>query len=265
MPGAGGIMADETAGAGARRPSQSHLTLGDLGWALRKGIDDFRRAPAFGLFFSAFYVLAGLGLLLVGASTLVWTLVLSLGFPLIAPFAAVGLYEVSRRLEAGLPLKWGEVLGVVFNERKRQIPWLGAILVIVFLFWSFFAHMLFALFMGLSTMTNISSSYESLLTSTGLTMVAVQVLVGGATAFFVFAITVIGMPLLLDQEVDFVTAMIRSIGTVRANFGVMLAWAALIAALLFLGMLPWFLGLFVVLPVLGHATWHVYRRVMDAR
>jgi uncharacterized membrane protein len=73
------------------------------------------------------------------------------------------------------------------------------------------------------------------------------------------------MPLLLDQEVDFVTAMIRSIGTVRANFGVMLVWAAVIAALLFLGMLPWFLGLFVVLPVLGHATWHVYRRVMDAR
>jgi uncharacterized membrane protein len=264
MPGAGGIMADETAGAAAR-PSQSHLTLGDLSWALRKGIDDFRRAPAFGLFFSAFYVLAGFALLLLGASTLVWTLVLSLGFPLIAPFAAVGLYEVSRRLEAGLPLKWGEVLGVVFNERKRQIPWLGAILVIVFLFWSFFAHMLFALFMGLSTMTNISSSYESLLTSTGLTMVAVQVLVGGATAFFVFAITVIGMPLLLDQEVDFVTAMIRSIGTVRANFGVMLVWAAVIATLLFLGMLPWFLGLFVVLPVLGHATWHVYRRVMDAR
>jgi uncharacterized membrane protein len=154
---------------------------------------------------------------------------------------------------------------VVLNERKRQIPWLGAILVIVFLFWSFFAHMLFALFMGLSTMTNISSSYEALFTSTGMTMIAMQVLVGGATAFFVFAITVIGMPLLLDQEVDFVTAMIRSVGTVRANFGVMLAWAAVIAGLLFLGMLPWFLGLFVVLPVLGHATWHVYRRVMDGR
>ncbi|MGI1663182.1 DUF2189 domain-containing protein [Palleronia sp. KMU-117] len=254
-------MADETLQA-SPLPEVARISLADLSLALRRGAADFRRAPAFGIFFSGFYVLVGLGLWWVGASTFVWSLALSLGFPLVAPFAAVGLYEVSRRLEAGLPLVWSEVLGVVAQERKRQLPWLGAILVIVFLFWSFLAHMIFALFMGLSTMTNISSSYEVLLTPNGLSMIAVEVLIGGAAAFFVFAITVVGMPLLLDREVDFVTAMLQSIRAVRENFAVMLVWAGVIAGCLFLGMLPWFLGLFVALPVLGHATWHIYRRVL---
>lgn len=243
-------------------PMISRLTLGEVLASLRAGAADFRRAPAFGLFFSAFYVVVGFGLLWVGADSFVWTLVLSLGFPLVAPFAAVGLYEVSRRLEAGLTLDWGDILGVVFNERKRQLPWLGAIVVIVFLFWSFLAHMIFALFMGLSTLTNISSSYEAFLTPNGLTMIAVEIVVGAGAAFLVFAITVVGMPLLLDKEVDFVTAMLHSMKTVQQNIGVMLVWAALIAVGLFIGMLPFFLGLFVILPIFGHATWHLYRRVL---
>lgn len=243
-------------------PMISRLTLGDIAASLKAGLHDFRRAPAFGLFFSAFYVAVGFVLLWLGASTFVWSLALSLGFPLVAPFAAVGLYEVSRRLEAEEPLDWREILGVVFREKDRQLPWLGAILVIVFLFWSFIAHMIFALFMGLSTMTNISSSYEALLTSNGIMMLVAQAVIGGATAFFVFAITVVGMPLLLDKEIDFVTAMLHSIKTVSANFAPMLGWAAIIASALFLGMLPFFLGLLVVLPIFGHATWHIYRRVL---
>ncbi len=243
-------------------PEIGRVTLHEIITSLRCGFRDFLRAPAFGLFFSAFYVMMGFGLLLIGANTFVWTLALSLGFPLVAPFAAVGLYEVSRRLEAGEPLVWSEVLGVVFREKDRQIPWIGAILVIVFLFWSFFAHMLFALFMGLSTLTNISSSYEAFLTPNGLTMLAAEVVVGAAVAFFVFSITVVSLPLLLEKEVDFVTAMLLSMRTVGRNLPVMLVWAAVIAGLLFLGMLPLFLGLFIVLPVLGHATWHLYRRAL---
>ncbi len=243
-------------------PEIGRLTLREILASLRCGLRDFQRAPAFGLFFSAFYVLIGFVLLLIGANTFVWTLAMSLGFPLVAPFAAVGLYEVSRRLEADEPLVWSEILGVVLREKDRQIPWIGAILVIVFLFWSFFAHMLFALFMGLSTLTNISSSYEAFLTPTGLTMIAAQIVVGATVAFFVFAITVVSLPLLLEKEVDFVTAMILSVRTVAQNLAAMLAWAGLVAALLFLGMIPLFLGLFVVLPVLGHATWHLYRRAL---
>jgi uncharacterized membrane protein len=243
-------------------PEIGRITVAELWAALRAGARDFRAAPAFGVFFAAFYVAVGLGLIVLGASTYVWTLVLALGFPLVAPFAAVGLYEVSRRLEAGEPLAWGDILGVVLREKDRQIPWIGAILVIVFLFWSFFAHMLFALFMGLSTLTNISSSWEALLTPTGLTMIAAQLVVGGAVAFLVFSLTVVSLPLLLEREVDFVTAMLLSMRTVAANLPVMLLWAAIIAALLFAGMLPYFLGLFVVLPILGHATWHLYRRAL---
>lgn len=243
-------------------PEIGRVTVTELFAALRAGARDFRRAPAFGVFFSTFYVAVGLGLTLIGAGTFVWTLVLALGFPLVAPFAAVGLYEVSRRLEAGEPLVWGEILGVVLREKDRQIPWIGAILVMVFLFWSFFAHMLFALFMGLSTLTNISSSYEALLTPSGLTMIAAQVAAGGAVAFLVFSLTVVSLPLLLEREIDFVTAMLHSMRTVAANLPVMLLWAAIIAGLLFAGMVPYFLGLLVVLPILGHATWHLYRRAL---
>lgn len=244
------------------KPTVSTLGLADLRASLAAGLSDFRRAPQFGLFFSAFYVASGMLLYYFNAGTFVLTLFLSLGFPLIAPFAAVGLYEVSRRFETGEPLVWREILSVVFHARGGQLPWMGVIILMVFLFWSFLAHMIFALFMGLSAMTNVSSSYEILLTSNGLTMMGVELVVGALAAFLIFAICVVGMPLLLDRDLDFVTAMLLSIHTVKQNLGVMVVWASLIAAALFVGMLPFFLGLFVVLPVFGHATWHLYRRAL---
>jgi uncharacterized membrane protein len=243
-------------------PEIGQVTLGELRAVLRAGVDDFRRAPQFGLFFSATYVLGGFLMVWLGAGHVTWTLATSLGFPLAAPFAAVGLYEVSRRLERGQPLVWREVLGVVWMERRRQLPWMGAIIVIYFLFWTFLAHMIFALFMGLSAMTNISSSWEAFLTQAGLTMIAVQFLVGGVLAFLLFSMTVVSLPLLLEKEVDFVSAMILSIRTVSENLVVMGLWAMIIAVMTLIALVPWFLGLVVVLPVLGHATWHLYRRAL---
>jgi len=243
-------------------PQIGRLTLPELFAALRAGWRDFKRAPGFGLFFSAVYVIAGLALVQFGADTLTWTLMISLGFPLVAPFAAVGLYEVSRRLEAGELLRWGQILGVVLAEKDRQIPWMGAIIVIYFLFWTFLAHMIFALFMGLSVMTNATSSFEIYLTQSGLTMIAVELVVGAVFAFLLFSLTVVSLPLLLEKELDFITAMLLSFATVKANLPVMLVWAFVIAAMVFIGMVPFFLGLLVVLPVLGHATWHLYRRAL---
>jgi uncharacterized membrane protein len=261
-----GLAMTDTAERDAPPPSPlpgiRRLALGDLGHALRAGLRDFARAPAFGLFFSAVYVLGGFLMLQLGAGTVTWTLATSLGFPLVAPFAAAGLYEVSRRLERGEPLGWRPVLGVVWAERNRQLPWLGAIIVFYFLVWTFLAHMIFALFMGLSTITNVSQSWDVFLSGPGLRMVIAEVVVGGILAFLLFAMTVVSMPLLLDREVDFVSAILLSIATVRANPVILGLWAGLIAAATLVALLPWFLGLLVVMPVFGHATWHLYRRAL---
>lgn len=253
----------EMTAAAAPVPDVARLGLADLRAALQAGWRDYRRAPAFGCFFAAVYVLIGIGFVLFGAGTVLWTFAFSLAFPLFAPFAAVGLYEVSRRLDRGGAMDWYKILGVVMAERHRQIPWMGAIIVIYVLFWSFLAHMIFALFMGLSVMTNVSSSYDVFLTSNGLTMMAVELGVGGVLAFVLFSLTVTSLPHLLDKEVDFVTAMLLSLQVVRQNPVVMLVWAGLIAVVTLLAMVPLFLGLFVALPVLGHATWHLYRRALS--
>lgn len=247
-------------------PDPARLDLADLRAALSAGWADFRRAPAFGLFFAGVYVLGGwlLWWSLTASGQLWWTVPMTLGFPLLGPFVAVGFYEVSRRLGTAQRLTWTGVLGVILRERHRQIPWIAAVIVIFFLFWNFVAHMIFALFMGLAVMTNITSSLMAFLTPNGIAMLAAGTLVGAGFSAVLFALTVVALPLLLDREVDFVTAMLTSLAVVRANPGVMLVWAAMIAALLFLGMLPGFLGLLLVLPLLGHASWHLYRRALPS-
>jgi uncharacterized membrane protein len=257
-------MQERSAGAAAV-PEINRLGFDDLCAALRLGWQDFRRAPVYGLFFASVYVLGGwvMYLALTVSDLLWWSLPAAAGFPILGPFIACGMYEVSRRLEKGQPLGWGAVLGVVWAERNRQIPSIAVVIVVFFLFWNFLAHMIFALFMGLSTMTQVSSSFAVFLTPNGLAMLAVGTLVGAVFATVLFSITVVSLPLMLDREIDFVTAMITSFATVQGNPVVMLCWGAFIAVLLFLGMLPGFLGLFVVLPVLGHASWHLYRRALD--
>ncbi|NBR52779.1 MAG: DUF2189 domain-containing protein [Rhodobacteraceae bacterium] len=255
-------MTEEEAPAASPLPEIGRVTLGELWICLKEGFVDFLLAPQYGLAFSAVYVVGGFLLVWLGAGTVSWTLTISLGFPLVAPFAAVGLYEVSRRIEAGLPLEWKPVLAVVWQERTRQIPWMGAIIVIYLLFWTFLAHMIFAVFMGLSTAVNVSSSFEMFLTPEGMRMVAAEVIVGAALAYLLFAMTLVSLPLLLEKEIDFVTAMLLSIRTVSENFVVLTIWALIIAVLSILALAPWFLGLMIVLPILGHATWHLYRRAL---
>ena len=255
-------MTEEEAPAASPLPEIGRVTLGELWICLKEGFVDFLLAPQYGLAFSAVYVVGGFLLVWLGAGTVSWTLTISLGFPLVAPFAAVGLYEVSRRIEAGLPLEWKPVLAVVWQERTLQIPWMGAIIVIYLLFWTFLAHMIFAVFMGLSTAVNVSSSFEMFLTPEGMRMVAAEVIVGAALAYLLFAMTLVSLPLLLEKEIDFVTAMLLSIRTVSENFVVLTIWALIIAVLSILALAPWFLGLMIVLPILGHATWHLYRRAL---
>jgi uncharacterized membrane protein len=239
-------------------------TLGDLGAALSAGLRDFLRAPLFGLFFSSVYVAGGMVLYLVyaAAGQEWWLAPVAVGFPLFAPFAAVGLYEVSRRMGRGEPLSWKSVLGVVFAQKDRQVPALAAVILVIFLFWMFVAHAIFALFMGLRAFSSGTDIVTLFFTGNGPLMLLIGSGIGAGFALALYATTVVGLPMLLDREVDFVTAMITSVRAVRASPFVMLAWAGLIAVALFLAMIPFFLGLFVVLPVLGHATWHLYLKLL---
>lgn len=232
--------------------------------ALAAGWRDFTASWGYGLFFGGFYTLCGLLLwgVTVWTGQSYWLMLAAFGFPLLGPLSAVGLYEISRLRAAGERLTWGRVLTGVWREKDRQIPSMAAVVIVLFIFWIFIGHVVFALFMGLSVMTNISTSYEVFFTSAGLTMIAVELMIGGAVALILFAITVVGMPMLVDREVDFVTAMIASVQLVLQNLGPMLAWAGVVVAALVAAMLPAFMGLPVVLPVLGHATWHLYRAAL---
>lgn len=237
------------------------------------GWRDFKRVPYIGLFFALFYVLGGIILYfqLQIADQSYSIIPVALGFPLLAPFAAVGLYEVSRRLEmrddpnlhSGLDCRWSEILGVVFKQKDRQIPSMAVVIIMIFLFWVFIAHMIFALFLGLMPMTNILSEWQTTIFSlNGIKMLVVGSIVGLAHAYVLFSLTVVSIPLLLDKELDFITAMILSWQFVAKNRAVMLTWGLVISVMLFVSMIPGFLGLFITLPILGHATWHLYRRAL---
>jgi len=244
------------------RPEVLRVEASDIRASLAAGWRDVLRAPQYGLFFACFYVVGGwlVTWAVMAKGQLWWTLPAAAGFPILGPFVACGLYEVSRRLEAGQPLRRGEVFSVIFRQKDRQIPSMAAVIVVFFLFWNFLSHMIFALFLGRATLTNVSSSLGIFLTPEGLAMLAVGTGVGAVFATLLFSLTVVSLPMLLEREVDFVTAMLTSLEVVRTSPIVMLGWGALIGGLLFAGMLPGFLGLFAVLPLLGHASWHLYRR-----
>jgi uncharacterized membrane protein len=251
--------------APAKLPEVREVTPGDILAALQAGISDFFRAPWFGLFFGGIYA-AG-GLLILASLTVFdmpWMILpVAIGFPLVGPFVAVGLYEVSRRLAAGEPLDAGDILLVVVRQRDRQLGWMAFVVLFIFWIWIYQVRLLLAIFLGFKSFSTIDA-FVRIVTTTpeGLGFLGVGTLVGAFLAFVLFSSTVIAMPLLLDSELDFVSAMIVSFKTVFTSPVAMLGWGVVVTALAIAAMLPAFLGLVIVLPVLGHATWHLYRRAV---
>lgn len=241
----------------------SDLAAHDLVAAFSAGWHDFKAYPIFGLFFAAIYVGAGIFLYiaLFNWGQAVWLVPAAAGFPLLAPFTAVGLYEVSRRREAGLPLRWGAILGALRGRGEGQLLMMGGFIFVGFTFWIILAHGIFAIFLAESGIG--SESMELFTTTAGLLMLLVGGAVGGIMALTFYAITVMSLPMLVDRDVDFITAIIVSLAAMRNNRAVLLGWAVLIAICLFVAMLPFFIGLLIVLPIFGHATWHLYRRTVS--
>lgn len=259
-------IAKSPAAAGTTQALQqqvaTNLGLADLKAALAAGWRDFRAHPGFGLGFAMVYVVVGLALtwVMAGRGDLFSLIPAAAGFPLLAPFCAVGLYEMSRRRERGLALRWPPVLAAVKGRGDQQLLAMGVVLFVAFGFWLMIAHGIFAVAMAESTEKPESLAF--LFSPAGATMLLIGGAVGGMIALGFYAATVISLPMLVDRDIDFLSAIITSFAVVKANAAVMLAWAVLISAGLFLAMLPLFLGLLVVLPVLGHATWHLYRRAV---
>ena len=241
------------------------IAFGDLFAALKEGVRDFARAPLFGLVIGG--VFAGIGAVIV-ASLTVWRMPwliypFAIGFPLIGPFAAVGLYEVSRRLAEGARPTWRDVFATVWAQRRREVSWMAFVMLFVFWVWMYQVRLLIALCLGLVSFASFGEFLTVIFTTPqGLIFLAVGHVVGGALALVLFSITVFSIPMLLEREADFVTAMITSLKAVFQSPVAMLGWGVFVTLAVLAASIPLFLGLLVVLPVFGHATWHLYRRAL---
>jgi uncharacterized membrane protein len=246
-------------------PEIRTISVADLSASLLEGAADFARAPAIGLAIGAVFAVTGIA---VSLALTVWQMSwmiypFAIGFPLIGPFAAVGLYEVSRRLESGRAPGWRAVLDVVWAQRRREVSWMALTMLFVFWIWMYQVRLLIALVLGRMSFATLDKFVTVVLTTPqGWLFLAIGHVVGAALSLVLFSVTVIAIPMLLDREVDFITAMITSVRSVLASPIVMLGWGITVTVAVLAACVPFFLGLLIVLPVLGHATWHLYRRAV---
>lgn len=236
----------------------------DIAEALVEGLRDFQALPLYGLCFGALYAAGGIAIMLCltafGMVYLVYPL--AAGFALIGPFVAIGLYEVSRRRERGEPVSFAAIWSAI--RSRSEVGWMAFVTLFVFVVWMYQVRLLIALLLGLNASFSSLQEFMTvvLTTSEGLLFLGIGNAVGAVLSLILFSLTVVSFPLLLDRDVDFVTAMVTSVRAVVTSPLPMISWAAVIVMLLIVSALPYFLGLIVTLPVLGHATWHLYRRLV---
>lgn len=254
------------------RPSSSADKLGvrtvsfaDLRDALEQGWEDFKAVPSHAVMLVLIYPVLGLMLarIVQGMAVLPLLFPLAAGFAILGPFAALGLYELSRRREKGEQPKASDALRVFKSPAIGSILALGAVLLVLFLVWVAVAQSIYQSTFGFTPASDIPGFFRQVLTTPqGITLIVVGCGVGLLFAAVAFCISVVSFPVLLDRNASFADAVLISLRAVAQNPVTMAAWGLIVAALLVAGTLPFFLGLTVVIPLLGHATWHLYRKMV---
>ncbi|MER8366992.1 MAG: DUF2189 domain-containing protein [Mesorhizobium sp.] len=258
------VMAD--AGGMHVQPTVRRISTEDLLDALRLGVEDFWAKPSHYVFLCLIYPVVGLILTqwTSGSNAIQLIYPLMSGFALVGPFAAIGLYEISRRREFGMDTSWWHALDVRHSPALPAIAVIGIMLVVLFLLWLFTAQSIYTSLYGNQPPASIVGFIrEVLTTSKGWTLILLGNAAGFAFAAIVLATTVVAFPLLLDRDVGAVSAVETSARAVMTNPLQMALWGLMVAVLLVIGSIPLFAGLAVVMPILGHATWHLYRRVVE--
>jgi uncharacterized membrane protein len=248
------------------QPVVRKIAMSDLKDALAKGIDDFRAFPTHVVFLSMIYPI--IGVILAGV-TLRFDLLpllfpLASGFALIGPFAALGLYELSRQRELGLDVSWRQAFEAPRLRSTDGIIALGLLLLMIFFSWIAVAEGIYIANFGYGSSVSIPDFFRQVFTTpAGWTLIIVGNGVGFLFAATVLTISIVSFPLLLDRDVGAVVAVRTSVRAVLRNPWTIAIWGLIVAALLVIGSLPLFAGLAVILPVLGHSSWHLYRKLVE--
>ncbi|HVI11780.1 MAG TPA: DUF2189 domain-containing protein [Pseudolabrys sp.] len=255
-------------GAGTRpaHPVVRKIGLADLRDALAKGADDFYAMPTHAIFLCIIYPFVGFALarLAFGYSILPLLYPLASGFALVGPIAALGLYELSRRREAGLETSATRAFDVFESSSIGAVAVLAILLLIIFVVWVAVADAIYVANFGYASPPSVGAFLKDVLTTRpGWNLIIVGNGLGLLFAILVLTISVVSFPLLLDRDVGAAVALLTSIRAVAHNPLTMMVWGLIVAALLVVGSLPLFFGLTVVMPLLGHATWHLYRKVVE--
>ncbi len=247
-------------------PHINRIGAADLWDALACGFRDFWAMPSHLVFLSLIYPIVGLILarLVFGYDVLPLLFPLVAGFALIGPVAALGLYELSRRRELGLEANWPHAFGVFRSPSIGGIVTLGILMLAIFAIWLDAAQWLYQASFGKFPPESIGSFVDAVLTtSAGWTLILLGNTVGFLFAVLSMTLSVVSFPMLLDRRVGALTAVVTSVRAVAANPVTMALWGLIVAGALVLGSLPLFVGLAIVMPVLAHATWHLYRKLVE--
>ena len=238
------------------RTALKPLRLADPFRWIALGLRDFARQPGIGLFYGGCFVLMGWALMKVYEQAPAYTLALSAGFLLMGPFLCLGLYQVSMRLERGERPGFVDSL-LAFQSRAGTMAIFGAVLLVLEMIWGRASLVVFAV--SFDGMPDFKGSLRALLNPENLGFIVAYLSVGAVFAGLIFSVSVVAIPMILDRQTDAITAGLTSLRLCFTQPLVMFAWGALITLVVVLAMLPWFVGLLVAGPVLGHASWHAYR------